>query len=154
MRAHAILLALACAGTACKADVVQVEQKAKLTLSRSTDGRIEVLLTGAQESPRAIEVELEIAGSDAFLLQDAAAPEGVPLDTVKVRMRGANRAILFAGDKRGARLSRSGAVARFRAEPAGGATGARGELRIVRAVVAGAEGTAIETDLGGALPIP
>lgn len=137
----------------CKADVVTIEPRARLRLVRAADGAIEVELAGAADTPRAIQLELGVESDAGFLVEDAAPPIGLAVDTVRVRMHGTNRAILFAGDKRGAHLGRNGVVARFRVRATGGAD-ARGRIRITSALVAATDGLAIPVDLGGALTVP
>lgn len=124
-----------------------------LRLGRTTDGAVKLELVGAPAAVRAIEVELVASGSGgAVVLEDATAPPGVPLDAVRVRMLGTNRAVLFAGDTRGVRLAGSSEVARVRARLAAGGA-AEGTLSIARAVVADAEGRAVTVTVGGALPL-
>lgn len=127
---------------------------ASVRLVRATDGSIKVELDGVAVPVRAVEVELLATGGPggAVLLEDAVAPPGVPLDVVRVAMRGINRAVLFAGDTRGVRLAGSGEVARVRARLVSGGA-AQGSLSIARAVVAGVDGAAIEVALGGPLPL-
>jgi hypothetical protein len=124
-----------------------------LSLSRAPDGYFELLLTGAPVPARAVQAEIVADSPAALLLQDPSPPVGLPIDTVKVEMRGTNRAILFAGDKRGVRLSESGVVARFHLRPSGGGplpVGATISLR--SAVVVANDASRISTTLGGPIP--
>jgi hypothetical protein len=136
---------------ACKDDPTPAARPT-LRLERSADGTIRLQLTGGDRPVRAVEVELEGSGNDAVLIDQPEPPEGVPIDTVRVKMRGTSRAVLFAGDKRGVRLGSSGTLARFRVQtPAGGVPDAR--LGVVRALLVDAAGDPIEVDLGAPIPL-
>lgn len=144
-------LCIALLMTACTTETVPETATARLNLARAADGFIDVEIHGAAVNPRALQAELLIDSAAAYVIADVTAPAGVRLDTVRAEMRGANRAILFAGDKRGVRLSRDGAVARFRIDPVGDAADAR--ISLGKVLVVAADGTAIAVEPGPAVPL-
>jgi len=144
-----ILLALA----ACTSEPKVAPPKSPLLrLARTSDGAVKIELLDGTVAVRAMEVELVASGGAAVIIEDAAPGPGVPLDSVRVKMAGTNRAVLFAGDTRGVRVGSSGELARVRARAAAGGP-ADGTLVIERAVLADGEGAPITVELGGALPL-
>ncbi|MCK6549230.1 hypothetical protein L6R52_25530 [Myxococcota bacterium] len=141
--------ALAVALAACPSSDPAVEAP-ELRLVRGAGGRIAVELVGGTTTIGALQVELAVDATAAFTLDEPAGPSGVPLDTVRIEARGVNRAVLFAADTRGVPLPRAGVLASFAARPASGA-GGQAELRIARAVVAGASGARVDVALGPSL---
>src|SRR5262249_14965746 len=124
-----------------------------LKLARAADGAFDVVLSGAPSAPRAVQAEIAIDSSSALILDNPAAPVGLPLDTVRLEMRGTNRAILFSGDKRGVKLPGTGVVARFHLRSSDGSpppTGAT--LRLASALVVANDATAVAATLGAAIP--
>lgn len=144
----ALFLLAGCA----KDPVVPPSSSPILRLARAADGAIKVELQDGTIPVRALELELVAAGGGAVLIEDATGAPGVPLDTVRARMAGTNRAVLFAGDTRGVRVGTTGELMRFRARASSGGA-ADGTLTIERAVVVDGEGQTIAVELGGALPL-
>lgn len=134
----------------CSEDPPEVTPVVRLRLARRPAGRVAVEILEAPVQPVALQAELVIDAGSSFDFDDAAAPEGLPLDTVRIQPRGTNRAILFAGDKRGIRLPRAGDVATFTVSGSGGS----GTLRMGSIVVAGEGGARLATDRGPDLSIP
>ena len=120
---------------------------ARLRLVRQPAGRVAVEISGAPASPRALQMEIAIDGT-GVVIEDVAAPEGRPLDTIRGAMAGANSARLFAGDKRGILLARDGAALTFAVRADSGAS-----IRIDSAMLVDDAGNAIPVDLGGSLVV-
>ena len=108
---------------------------------------VEILEAPVQ--PVAFQAEVVIDAGTSFTFDDPQAPEGLPLDTVRLQARGTNRAILFAADKRGIRLPRAGDLLSFTVTGSGG----EGTLRLGTVVVAGEGGVRLEADRGPDLSI-
>jgi len=140
MRALILLGLLACAPAPTSS------LPAKLHLAPAADGWIEVVLENAPDHPRALEAELSVSSPVAWTLDRAAAAPEAPLDTVRVAARGSNRMILFAGDKRGIRIAKSGVIARIRPAPAGDR--AEGVLSLTRVLLVGPDGAAMPAEIG------
>jgi hypothetical protein len=136
-----IALVLGVALGACDGDDV-MPGTARLRLARRPAGRIAIEVT-SDVSPRALQVELAVEGG---AVEDPQPPDGVPLDTVRAKSAGAGLARLFAGDKRGVRLSQDGEVATFTAPSAA-------SIRIVSAVLVDASGHPIPVETGGSLSL-
>lgn len=139
-----ILLVLA----ACKGGTTEPPASARVKLVRSGGDRVAVEVSGAPASARAIEVVLEVDGG-SFTFDAAAAPDGLALDTVRIAQAGANRAVLFAGDKRGVGLPAFGQVATFRLV----GDGSEARLSIARALLADADGRRVELDSTATLTV-
>lgn len=136
----------------CKDDDVTPSGKATVRLARGADGLIHLELRGADRSPRAVQVELTGEGSDSVLMEDASAPEGRALDTVRLEMQGTSTALLFVSDKRPVLLPRDGELAKFRVRStAGGAPDAR--LRVSSALVVDEAGEAMDVELAPAIAL-
>jgi hypothetical protein len=147
-------LALLLLAEGCAEPVVPIDgAKPEVRIVRAAWGGFQVKLFGMPESPRALEVEILIESDDAYVMEDAAPPSGVPLDAVRIEMRGTNRAILFSGDKHGGRIHRSGVAAEFRVRPPEGGTAGSGKIRIGRALVVANDGTPIDVTNGSAISI-
>ncbi len=134
--------------TACKGGSTEEPATARLELVRQGGDRVAVQLQNAPASVRAVQVVLKVDGG-AFTFDDARAPTGLPLDTVRVREAGANRAVLFAGDKRGVGLPAFGAVATFRLL----GDGTEGRLAIEAATVADVDGRSVTIDKSATLVV-
>lgn len=148
------LLTAAALGPGCAKETTTTETGPRLSLVRAADGAFELTVRGAPQSPRALEAHVLLEGADDLELVSAAAPIGLPLDRVRAANRGGGRAILFAGDTRGVRGPRDGALARFSVRRSGGGVLPEGgRLRIERAVLVGADGRRIEASLGPGLPL-
>lgn len=93
-------------GFGCSEDVPDEPQLVRLRLARRPAGRVAVEILEAPVQPVAFQAEVVIDAGTSFTFDDPQAPEGLPLDTVRLQARGTNRAILFAADKRGIRLPR------------------------------------------------
>lgn len=150
---RALSLALGCGlalGTACS-DSEGPPAQASLRLVRGADGFVEVELSGATVSPRALELQLEIESEATMLVEDARAAAGRETDTVRSASGGTNRARLFVGDKRGRLLPRSGALARFKVVPADPGASAEARVRISEAKLVSSTPAPIAVELGGAI---
>lgn len=143
------LLVVAVVG--CKADTVEPDANLRVELRRNALGSIDIEVKGAPLNPRALEVEITIDSPAAYVIEDVKPAAGVALDSVRAQMRGANRAILFAGDKRGVRINKDGPAAQFELQPTG-APGS-GTVRITRALVIGPDGSDLGATLGSAISI-
>ena len=135
--------------TGCKSDDPPTKE-ARLRLARRPAGRVAIELSGLDGAPAALQVTLVTTGG-THRFEAAAAPSGVPIDTVRLEVREPHRAILFVGDKRGAALPQIGEVATLAITKAG-AEG--GELSIASAVLVDAEGLALPVDFSGTLVLP
>lgn len=133
---------------ACKGGSVEEPATARLSLIRQGPDRVAVELQNAPATVRAVQVVLKVEGG-AFTFDDARAPTGLPIDTVRVREAGTNRAVLFAGDKRGVGLPAYGAVATFRML----GDGTEGRLAIEAATVADVDGRSITVDQSSTLVV-
>jgi hypothetical protein len=151
MRLLGVALTLVLIASSCKQEIVDPPDVATLRLSRGADGLVHLALDGADRAPRAVEVEITAEG-ESVVLEDAAAAPGLPIDTVRVEMRGTNRAILFAADKRGVRLPPSGEIATLRARAQSGGT-PNARLAITRALVVDADATPMAVEVGAAVPL-
>ncbi len=149
MRRFLVALTLLAAG--CPADPIEPPPVAELRISRDGGG-FAIELAGLSAAPRALQAEITIDSTSAYLIEGAEAPAGLPLDTVRIEMRGANRAMLFVGDKRGIRLPRDGVVARFELVPSTADEGP-GTLAIKSALVVGTDGARLEVQPGAATSI-
>ena len=147
-----LILVAALVLVGCKTDADSEPARAEIRLVRAGGSMIEVTLSGASVAPRAVQIEVEITSQSAYLLETVSAPPGLALDTLRLQMRGTNRAILFAGDKRGVRMPRDGVVARFTISTSG-APDPTARIAIAKALVAGADG-ALPVDLGAAISLP
>lgn len=150
-RLFGLALSLAALGSACKDGALEHEKKAEVRLTRGASGRIAVEVIKGTTAIRAAQVELKVQGSSALVLEDPQPPPGIPLDTVRIQMRGANRAILFTGDERGALLPRSGVIATFVASAPAGPDAPGVEVAISKALLVDADGARIDAVLGPAL---
>ena len=139
-------LALAIAG--CKGGEVEPPARAQVKLTRRPGDRIAVELISAPVSARALELVLVVEGSASFAFDEARAPDGLPLDTVRIAQAGTNRAILFAGDKRGIGLPTVGDVATFSLIGDG-----EGQLRIERVLLADSAGKTVPVDAATTLAV-
>lgn len=149
--AYATVTAFALALAGCPETAPDAAQPL-LRLARTPDGRVAVELVDSPSSVRALQVELSVNATSSFTLDEPQGPAGVPIDTVRMAMRGTNRAILFAGDGRGVTLPRSGTLATFSVRPAGGS--GLGALSIVRAVVVSSvTGETLELRYGPAISV-
>jgi hypothetical protein len=137
---------------ACKSETVPSNNSATLYLNRAPDDAFEIRIMNAPSPPRAVQAEVVIDSQQAFTMQDPAHPIGLPLDTVRLEMRGTNRAIMFSGDERGVKIPRDGVVARFHLVPVSGSASADATVRIKSALVVAADGTKIGTQLGAPIP--
>ena len=153
MRGLAVLLTLLLIFlSGCKNDDVVPGNKATVRLARGADGLIHLEIRGADRSPRAVQVELTGEGSDTVLMEDAAAPDGRALDTVRIQMQGTSTALLFVSDKRPVLLPRDGELAKFRVRStSGGAPDAR--LRVSSALVVDEAGAPIDVELAPAIAL-
>ncbi|MBI4817043.1 MAG: hypothetical protein HY791_12345 [Deltaproteobacteria bacterium] len=142
----AMLTALFC----CNSEESTPESSASLRLVRATDGSITVALDGSERA-RAFQAELVVESNGAWVLDSASALDGVNADTIRGRMRGANRAILFVGDKRGTILP-NGPIAGLTFRPEGAIV--VGRVRIASAAIADADAKSIPVALGGSLSLP
>lgn len=124
---------------------------ATLRLVRATDGFIDVEIAGAEQNPRALEIELEIESEDTMLVEDSRGAPALGTDTVRSASRGTNRAILFVGDKRGLLLPKSGTLARFKIVPSAGNSSAEAVVRISRARLVDSAAAPIEVELGAGI---
>lgn len=138
---------------ACQGGATSPSDRPELRIGRTTDGRLALELSGATDSVRAVQAELVIDGDAAFTLEEAEAPRNLPLDSVRMEMRGTNRAILFAGDKRGVLIPRSGVVATFAARATGGGSAQGSRISIASAVVAGRDGKKVDVALGSSIAV-
>ncbi|MBI2376669.1 MAG: hypothetical protein HYV07_21915 [Deltaproteobacteria bacterium] len=134
----------------CASETIDPRPAAALRLVRGGDGAISISLEGASEA-RAIEAELVIESEGTWILDAVRALDPAAIDTVRGRMRGTNRAIVFIGDLRGAVLP-AGAMASI--ELRAGGTVAPGRIHIERASVARADGERFAVSIGGSLSIP
>lgn len=145
--AFALLLAAGCSKM-----TSEPAPTAEIRLSRTPGGAFAVELAASPTAARAVQAEITIDSTSAYVLDAAEAPAGLPLDTVRVSMRGTNRALLFAGDKRGVRLPRDGAIAQFVLDASGTAdTG--GTIRIRSALVVGTDGAQLDIKPAPAISI-
>ncbi len=142
------VLALLLVFVGCKGGTVEEPATARLKLVRQGADRVAVEINNAPASVRAVQLVLKIDGG-TFTFDDAKAPSGLPLDTVEVRGAGSNRAVLFAGDKRGVGLPAFGAVATFRLL----GDGTEGRLAIEEATVADIDGRSVEVDTSATLTV-
>ncbi len=117
-----LLLCLLVVG--CKSEISTPEISTQLVLQSAPSGQIELAIKNAPDDMRAVQVELVIDSSAAWTLGNTVAGDGLPIDTVRLKMRGANRAIVFAGDKRGVRIGANAVIATFDARPTGTPTNA------------------------------
>lgn len=136
---------------ACSKDQEESSKRAELRLTRAAGGEIALEIDKSPANLRAIEVELAVEGEGSFELAEAKPEKGLALDSVRMAMLGANRAVLFAGSKREVLIPRAGRVATFEVRSNGGPSS--GRLSIARAVVAAVDGTRIETTLGPAISV-
>lgn len=137
---------------ACRGGEVVSERATELRLTRVPGGRIALELRDSPRNVCALQAELVVDSSGSFVLESAEPPPGTPLDSVRIGMREANRAILFAGDKRGVLLPRSGAVASFIARPSS-ATPSSGALGISSALASDCEGRSIDIHIGPSIAV-
>lgn len=133
----------------CSEDLPDEPPRVLLRLARRPAGRVAVEIVEAQVQPVAFQAEVVIDAGSSFTFDDPQAPEGLPLDTVRLQPRGTNRAILFAADKRGIRLPRAGDILSFTVSGAGG----EGTMRLGTIVVAGEGGVRLAADRGPDLSI-
>lgn len=147
---HLVLaLSLLFAVAACKGGATEPSVNAQLKLSRRGGDRIAVELVNGPTGARALEVVFVVEGGSGFDFDTASAPEGLPLDSVRIAQAGESRAILFAGDKRGVRLPASGEVATFSLRGGGG----DGRLTVQRAMLTNEAGQSVPIDLGATLSV-
>lgn len=160
-RAVLAVVLLSLGAGACKGGDAASPGFTEVSLTRSSEGRVAVELLGARSPVRAVQLELRLDGVPGLALTDPAPPPGIPLDTVRLQMRGANRAILFAADARGILLPRSGVLATFAAHGSPTAPGRSADLgkddgvsvSIARAVLVDATGHEIAATIGPALSL-
>lgn len=144
-----LMLTFLLVGLACSEAAPDEPQLVRLRLARRPGGRVAVEILEAPVQPVAFQAEVVIDAGTSFTFDDPQAPEGLPLDTVRLQPRGTNRAILFAADKRGIRLPRAGDILSFTVSGAGG----EGTLRLGTIVIAGEGGVRLAADRGPDLSI-
>jgi hypothetical protein len=144
------VLALLAGVPGCKNGTMSPSGSTELRLTRAPEGRIGVELLDGPSVVRAFQVEIGLSSGSKVTLEDPQPPAGVAIDTVRIKMNGADRAVLFAGDKKGGLLPSSGILATFLPKTAGvaGAT-----VSIVKAVVVDPNGGRIPVRLGPALTL-
>lgn len=144
-----LMLTLLWCSLGCSEAVPDEPQLVRLRLARRPAGRVAVEILDAPVQPVAFQAEVVIDAGTSFTFDDPQAPEGLPLDTVRLKARGTNRAILFAADKRGIRLPRAGDILSFTVV----GTGGEGTLRLGTIVIAGEGGVRLAADRGPDLSI-
>lgn len=142
------LALVAALAAGCGGEKTVGESSAQLRLARRPGGRVAVIVQGAPAAAAALQVELVLEGGAGLAFEDAAPADGLRLDTVRLEAAGAGRAILFAGDKRGVLMPRSGDVVTFAVAGDG-----QGSVRMKSAVLASGSGAPIALDLGPALVV-
>jgi hypothetical protein len=142
-------LLLIAGGVGCKGGSITPATNTELRLNRAPEGRIAIELVNGPAVVRALDVELTLEDAPGVTLESAQPPKGIEIDTVKMKMHGTDRAILFAGDKKGALLPSSGILATFAPKNAS----AGGTISIARAVVVDENGGRIPLRLGPALTL-
>jgi hypothetical protein len=151
-----LILIAACALFACSGSEAEPEKSTELRLVRAAGGKIALEIDRAPANVRALEVDLSIEGAGSFELVGAVAEEGLALDSVRIQMDGANRAILFVGAKREVLIPRAGRIATFEIRAiGGGASGQDGSARIslTRSVVASIDGARLEAVAGPSIAV-
>ena len=133
----------------CKGGAVEPPAKAQLKLSRRGGDRVAVEIVNGPATARAMEVVFAVEGGNGFEFSDASAPDGLPLDSVRIAQAGESRAVLFVGDKRGIRLPAAGEVATFSLRGAG----ADGRLSVQRVLLTDTEGGTVDIDFGATLSV-
>ncbi|MFO0727448.1 MAG: hypothetical protein U1E65_26965 [Myxococcota bacterium] len=133
---------------ACSKNEPIAPTKPIVRLSREVDGRVRVETSGFSGPISALELDLAAEG-DTVVMDGIDVASGAHLDTARLKMHGAQHAILFASDKRGAKIAPSGSVVVFAAhDTAGSATAPNARVYIERAVVLDTEGKRVDVDLG------
>jgi hypothetical protein len=134
---------------ACSGDTEPTVEKVRLRLARRADGRIAIEVLSAPSQLVAVQAELLLDAPSSFTFEDPKAPAALPLDTVRLATRGSNRAILFAGDKRGVQIPRAGELASILVS----GEAATASLTLGTVVASGPGGQRFEVDPGPALSI-
>ena len=150
--AFTVAALLTAGAVACKPELESPPVRATVRLVRAPDGMIDVVVDGSLSGPGALQLTLAIRPEGAWQIDAAQSPAAPPLDTVRARMRGGDRAIVFIGDKRGVRLGGNGVAARLSLQPAGDAR-TPGTLAITRALLVDAEGRVLPADTAPGIPL-
>ena len=128
------------------------DTRGRIELVRTQHENFNIVARGFKRNIRALQFELSVESANSFIVSDAKAASGLPLDSVHTAVAGQNHSRFFIGDKRGIRLRQDGVLATFQLlRTSGGQENGRLKLETIK--IADDQGNMVPVDSGPSIYI-